>query len=85
MVVLGNSYILFTFILYIMNKLTDKQKQTVQVLINELKSWKQSNDITSPTVKNDIRDFIRTLELNKNDEEKLIKYMKFILSVIKHI
>jgi hypothetical protein len=57
-----------------MAKTTDKQKELIDFIISRMNSWKNSNDLNSPTVSSDMLEDIERFyfDENKSPNEELI-------------
>ena len=57
-------------------KATDRQKEIINACIAELTSWRDNNDITSPTNLNEIETSINLLKLDSRSENEIIESLK---------
>lgn len=56
-------------------KPTDRQVEILDYLLNEIKQWKNTNDLSSPTLDGDIGVFMVNVDLDEKDQD----YLKYLL------
>lgn len=64
---------------------TEKQKELIAIISGIIKSWGRTNDISSPTLRSDIKEEINKIEyLSDRDKQKLYDEIRHILGTIKY-
>lgn len=65
------------------DKLTEKQKQIVNQLSHEMRSWMNSNDITSPTLATDIHEVL--LRFGVSGGGRVTTIRKHMMKILKEV
>jgi hypothetical protein len=65
--------------------MTENQEDLIETISDIIGTWKNSNDLSSPTVRSDIKEEINKKDyLQQRDKQKLYNEIRHILGTIKY-